>query len=130
MNTYEIQKDVIQAIRDELSTTPLTDGTNTINYIYRENDRNKPNNGFLEVAIDTDKIMHGHARDDRKIRFFINFYFKNEILSLKFRSLFMDRFYNFKFTSELSSISHSEHGGVIELAKSMYGTKCSFVVYS
>jgi hypothetical protein len=127
MTAYEKQKEVIQAIRTELTANNLQG----IDTIYRSHDRGKPQNEFFTITPIVERVEHSHICKDDKLAFYVDAYFKNEIKAFKYASLFIKRFYNFQYNSDGRRFtSMGEIGEPIEISKGLYGMRLKFDVFN
>jgi len=128
--TFEKQQEVIASIRTELTANPFTFGAITIDEIFRNGDRGKPQKNFLTIGYANIDTAHGHQCPTNKMLFYIDAYYQNELVSTRVISKIVENFYNFEYNATRDKLIGVEHtGGTIEISKGLFNSRAKFYVY-
>jgi len=127
MRSFEIQKNVIKEIRDDLSATPLVVEDVGIDTIFREFDSTKPSENFVMMGYQVVDNVFTHSLNNTDLVFIVNFYFTNEIMAINVLEKFYNRYKDYIFSfNNYRSMNMSQVGGITEINKNLFMSKLSF----
>jgi hypothetical protein len=81
MDNYQIKKNVINKIRENLASNPITLGSLEIDYLFRRYDRKKENHNYIEIFFED--YYYKEGAKEHYIYIDIDCYAKNEIMAIR-----------------------------------------------